>query len=70
MDKLEVNDIIQITNSKHEWFGCILIVDKLKSFGAVAYCEIPEMGIAHLRVNKEDYEKVGKAHFAKEFIDG
>ena len=57
----EINRIVQVTNPKHDWFPCLVIVTELKSFGIMGYTSVPRGGDAFIRIKKEDYEVVGKA---------
>lgn len=57
-------DIVQITNTKCEWYPCLLIVDEVKTWGIQGYVLVPTpsgVGSAYYRVNTEDFDKVGKA---------
>lgn len=65
---VEVNDIVQI-KPEHEWGGCLLIVTEVKSFGCQGYVEIPKQGAAYIRLNKEDYVKVGQAEFVRSSLN-
>lgn len=58
---VNVDDIIQITNQDHNWFGCILIVSECKSWGVQAYVPMPLEGDAYIRLETNDFEVVGKA---------
>lgn len=59
---LQVGDIIQI-KPPHAWAYCILMVSEVKSFGCQAYIEIPDKGQAYIRLNKNEYIKVGRAEY-------
>lgn len=58
---VNVDDIIQITNENHKWFGCILIVSETKSWGVQGYVAIPMQGNAYIRLEDGDFEVVGRA---------
>ena len=60
------NDIIQITDEAHAWYGCLLVVDEVKPWGVIAYMTIPQTndaseppGIAFNRLKLGTYERVG-----------
>jgi len=38
---LNNGDVVQIINEEHRWFPCLLIVDKVKSYGVEAYTITP-----------------------------
>lgn len=61
---IEKGTVIQITEN-HKWSGCLAIVSEPKTFGCQAYVEIPEEGSAHIRLNFEDFEVIGKAVLIK-----
>lgn len=61
-------DIIQITDSTHAWYGCLLVVDEVRAWGVTAYLSIPRSndgsepaGTAFNRLNNGTFEKVGAA---------
>jgi hypothetical protein len=64
-DRLEPGDIVQITNSEHKWFPCLIIVSEIKSFGIQGYITVPKNdgsgGNAYTRLNNREFEKVGRA---------
>ena len=59
--------IIQITNSAHSWFPCLLIVEEEKSWGVLAYLLDPTdnkpgtTAAAYNRIKTKDFEIVGTA---------
>lgn len=64
--KLEIGDIVQITNDSHHWFGCLIVVSEPKSFGCQGYISIPHNNVgdvrdAFIRLNHADFETVGHA---------
>lgn len=60
--RVEVNDIIQLTESVTEgWVACLLIVSEVRSWGVLAYTKMPMQGDAYLRVSWENFEIVGRA---------
>ena len=66
-EEMEVGDIIQITKEDHSWFGCLLMVSEVKSWGVQAFVAIPcrndrrEVNHAYIRLNADEFELVGKA---------
>jgi hypothetical protein len=64
---MKKGDIVQITDEKHPWFPCLLIVDEVKSWGVQAACLIPKSNVrndvkqAFNRLKTEQVEVVGKA---------
>lgn len=61
-------DIVQITDSSHPWFPCLLTVTEPKPWGIQGFVTIPNSndgseptGRAFNRLNKGQYEVVGKA---------
>lgn len=62
----EKHDIVQITNPKHHWYPCLIIVSEVKSFGIQGYTYIPKNNIgdiarAYIRLKHEDFETVGSS---------
>ena len=64
---MKKGDIVQITDEKHAWFPCLLIVDEVKPWGVQAACLIPnsntqnDVGRAFNRLKIEQVEVVGEA---------
>jgi hypothetical protein len=59
---IEVNDIVQINeNGKEGWVGCLVQVDEVKNFGIQGFVRMPLQGDAYIRLNFDQFEKVGKA---------
>lgn len=63
---MEKGTIVQITNEDHQWFPCLIIVDKIKSWGIQGYTIIPSNdnqpnGNAYIRLKNEEFEAVGEA---------
>jgi len=62
---LEVGDIVQITDEKHHWFPCLIIVSEPKGFGCQGYITIPSNdreepnGNAYIRLKHEEFELIG-----------
>lgn len=54
-------DVIQCTESAGEWCGCLMIVEEVKSFGCMASMKVPFKGTAYMRLNSDQYEKIGTA---------
>jgi hypothetical protein len=66
---MKQNFIVQITNEKHPWFPCLIIVDEVKEWGVQGYITIPTNdeipnNNAFIRLPKADYETVGAAVIA------
>lgn len=60
------HDIVQITNPEHKWYPCLIVVSEVKSFGIQGYITIPTNddkpnGQAYIRLNTNEFEKVGEA---------
>ena len=53
-------DVIQIAEN-HKWAGCLALVTEVKCFGVMAGIQIPEKGMAYIRLNKEEYYRIGRA---------
>jgi hypothetical protein len=69
--KIEMGDVVQITNQDHHWFGCLIVVSEPKTFGCQGYISIPHDNVgdvrdAHIRLNTEDFEYVGHAVLTRE----
>ena len=47
--------LIQVNEKNHDWFGCVMIVDEVKSWGVQAYLKIPCRGNAFLRLNWDEF---------------
>lgn len=59
---LKKDDIVQIV-PEHNWGGCLLVVDEVKSWGIQGYVEIPLKGQAYIRIKNGEFEVVGRAVF-------
>lgn len=59
---IAVNDIIQIKPT-HIWAKVLAVVVEIKPFGVLASVQLPEEKITYIRLNWEDFEKVGKIKF-------
>lgn len=64
----KVGDIIQIANAEHGWWGCLLVVQEVRTWGVLAYANIPKSNDgseapaqAHNRLQRGSYEVVGAA---------
>lgn len=59
---MEKWDIVQIVDSKHPWFPCLLIVDEVKSWGVQAYVLVPSSNDGSkppsLAVNRLEYDEI------------
>lgn len=60
MNRVQRGDVIQIAEG-HAWAGCLALVCETKSFGCMAGIEIPEKGMAYIRLTKDDYYIIGRA---------
>jgi len=54
-------DVIQITDSNDKWYGVILIVSEVKSWGVQGYVTMPLQGDAYYRIDFGKFELVGVA---------
>lgn len=63
---MEKHDVIQITDEKDKWYGSILIIDEVKSWGVQAYVVVPLQGLAYYRIENEKFEVIGKAKIIPE----
>ena len=64
LGELKIGDVVQIHPASDDRFGgCLMIVEKIKSWGYQGYVAIPgEDGpVAYYRVDKENAERVGRA---------
>lgn len=66
---IEVNDIMQITDPSHDWFGTLLIVHEVHHWGVTAYAPQPTFGNGgsrnvFIRLSNGVYEFVGRAVIA------
>lgn len=66
---VEVRDVVQITDESHHWFGALIIVSEIKSFGVQGFAPIPHndgsgTGQAYIRLETGKFERVGKAVLA------
>lgn len=52
-------DIIQANEKAGGWCGCVLIVDKVKSWGVQAFLHIPMQGDAYIRLKEDQYDATG-----------
>jgi hypothetical protein len=64
----EAGDIIQLTDEKHPWYPCLLIVSEPKAWGVQAVCLAPSSNMEPLttvqywnRLKSGQYEVVGRA---------
>jgi hypothetical protein len=66
MEEVKSGDIVQITNDKHSWYPCLIIVSEVKSWGIQGYITIPAnnnaCGNAYIRLESKDFEIVGYAN--------
>ena len=62
MSSLAVNDIVQVITESHEWYGCLVVVSEVKSWGMQGYVHSPwGAGDAYIRLKSTDFVKVGTA---------
>lgn len=67
MVEVKKGDVIQITERIHSWYGCLLIVDEIKSWGVQAFLLVPqsndhfEVKIAYTRLKNGSFEKIGSS---------
>ncbi len=73
MKNIEEGDVIQITDERHAWFPCLMLVTEVKSWGVQACVLVPESNdgshkpsSAYNRIRFEQIEKVGKAIVVQE----
>lgn len=67
---VQVNDVVQLV-PEHKWSGCLVTVTEVKTWGIQGFVQIPMKGQAFIRVNENDYEKIGTAVFVlNESTDG
>lgn len=57
---INVNDIVQITDPKHHWFSCLIVVDKIANWGCIGYIEVPRNGKAYVRLEHNEFKIVGQ----------
>lgn len=60
--KINKNDVVQII-PEHKWGGCFVQVTEIKEWGIQGFVQIPMEGQAFIRLNKEEFEKIGEAIF-------
>lgn len=71
-DELENGTIVQVTDKKHQWFQCLLVVDDILSRDRVmAYCTLPTNdnipnAHAYLFLQKKQFVIVGHANIIVE----
>lgn len=70
---IQKGDVVQITDTNHPWFPCLLIVDEVKAWGVQACVIIPQSNDkseppsqAFNRLKFEQIAKVGNAIFCPE----
>jgi hypothetical protein len=59
--ELEKGDIIQCINKSSEWYGCVWIVEEVKSFGCKAFIKIPG-GNIYCRFNFDEFMYIGLSY--------
>lgn len=68
---INVGDVIQI-NEYHKdvkWIGCLMIVNDVRSWGVQAGMHVPGMGNTYLRVNHNEYDRIGRAALIEEVVE-
>lgn len=74
MREPEVNDVVQITDQEHYWFGCPALVDKIRGeltvrlLIAIPYGE--SVTIIYINIEKTGFKYIGKAQVGREVLDG
>jgi len=70
---MKPGDIVQIIDTEHHWFPCLITVTEPKSWGIQGYVTFPmhvdgelEVVQAYIRLNTEQILKVGKAKISGE----
>lgn len=68
---MQKGTIVQITNSDHHWYPCLVIVSEVKSWGIQGYISIPSdnrgnVGNAYIRLSTDQFEVVGEAKLVAE----
>lgn len=58
------NKVIQIA-PPHKWGGCLAVVGECKSWGVQAGVQIPEKGIAYIRLEWGEFEVIGDAAYVE-----
>jgi hypothetical protein len=73
MGDIGIGSIVQITDERHAWYSCLLIVTKVKSWGIQGYIGVPEsnittglVGNAFNRFYYDQVTKVGDAVLIRE----
>lgn len=68
MSAVAVGDVIQITDTPHPWFPCLLIVEEVKPWGVLAFVLMPlandgskPPGGAYNRLETGSFEVIGQA---------
>lgn len=56
MSELKRGSIIQANEKAGEWFGSVLIVDKVTAWGVQSLMHIPREGDAYIRLKHDQYE--------------
>lgn len=54
--RVHKGSLIQVNESIKDWFGCVMTVDEVKSWGVLAYLRIPCRGDAFLRLKWDEFE--------------
>ena len=57
--ELKRGSIIQANENAKGWYGTVLIVDEVKSWGVQAFVHIPMQGDAYIRLTPDQYEVLG-----------
>ena len=67
MSTVAVGDVVQIRPNERENFGgCFMVVEEVKSWGLMGYCQVPAGGVAYYRVRAPDYYRIGRAEWLLE----
>lgn len=51
MNKVKEGSVIQVNEKIPEWFGCLLIVKEMKTWGVLAGMKIPFRGCTYIMIS-------------------
>lgn len=54
---IEQHSIVQVV-PEHQWAGCLVVVDEVKSWGMQGYVQVPMGGQAYIRLKWEEFEPI------------
>lgn len=52
---MERGDIIRVL-PEHDWAGCLMTIEEVKSFGCMARMVLPLQGVTYIRLESKDFE--------------